>query len=232
MTVLITLTVAGADSGPFNLFSNLDGYTSAFATGISKAALLAGYSSSVVPDGTTIVRVVSIGDCTNYIDIVLSSLTTTTTTSVPTTTTTTTGVPPTCYSYSLYGINPGIAYWNNCDGSPDSQYLNTSETFVVPCAIEGSVVWSGGITQLSLCTSPTTTTTTTSGVPCNSYEMIGVSDGPGCPGFVNYTYTDCLGVVQTGGSFSSSSSETVCAQSDPTITCGSATINNLGPCLP
>lgn len=161
MTVLITLTVAGADSGPFNLFSNLDGYTSAFAVGISKAALLAGYSSSVVPDGTTIVRVVSIGDCTNYIDIVLSSLITTTTTTI----------------------------------AP-------------------------------------TTTTTTSGVLCNSYEMIGVSDGPGCMGFVNYTYTDCLGVVLTGGSFSSSSSETVCGQSTPIITCGSATINDLGPCLP
>ena len=160
MTVLITLTVAGADSGPFNLFSNLDGYTSAFAVGISKAALLAGYSSSVVPNGTTIVRVVSIGDCTNYIDIVLSSLITTTTTTI----------------------------------AP-------------------------------------TTTTTTSGVPCNSYEMIGVSDGPGCVGFVNYSYTDCSGVFQLG-SFSVSSSETVCGQSLPTITCGSATINDLGPCLP
>jgi hypothetical protein len=97
MTVLITLTVAGADSGPFNLFSNLDGYTSAFATNVSKASLLAGYSSSVVPDYTTIVRVVSIGDCTNYIDIPLTSITTTTstTTAAPTTTTTTTVAPTT-----------------------------------------------------------------------------------------------------------------------------------------
>jgi hypothetical protein len=161
MTVLLTLTVAGADSGPYNLFSNLDGYTSAFATNVPKASLLAGYSSSVVPDYTTIVRIVSIGDCTNYIDIVLSSTTTTTTTS----------------------------------------------------------------------TSSSTTTTTTT-IACDTYEMVGVSDAPGCPGFVNYTYTDCLGVVQTGGSFSSSSSETVCAQSTPTITCGSATISNLGTCLP
>jgi hypothetical protein len=172
MTVLITLTVAGADSGPFNLFSNLDGYTSAFAVGVSKASLLAGYSSSVVPNGTTIIRVMSIGDCTNYIDITLSTLTTTTTsTAVPTTTTTTSS-------------------------------------------------------------SSTTTTTSTTSLPCDSYEMVGVSDAPGCPGFINYTYTDCLGVVQTGGSFSSSSSETVCAQSTPTITCGSAIITNLGTCIP
>ncbi len=80
MTVLITLTTAGADSGPFDLYSNLDGYVSAFATGISKSALLAGYSSAVVPDFTTTIRVKSNGDCVNYIDIVLTGLTTTTTT--------------------------------------------------------------------------------------------------------------------------------------------------------
>ena len=37
MTVLITLTVAGADSGPFNLYSNTDGFVAAFETGVSKA---------------------------------------------------------------------------------------------------------------------------------------------------------------------------------------------------
>jgi hypothetical protein len=72
MTVLITLTVAGADAGPFNLYSNLDGYISAFASGVSRAALLAGYSSASVPDFTTIVRVQSIGDCSNNIDITLT----------------------------------------------------------------------------------------------------------------------------------------------------------------
>lgn len=79
MTVLITLTVAGADSGPFNLYSNIDGYTTAFESGVSKASLLAGYSSSSVPDYTTIVRVLSTGVCTNSIDIVLDEVTTTTT---------------------------------------------------------------------------------------------------------------------------------------------------------
>ena len=72
MTVLITLTVAGTDSGPFNLYSNLDGYISAFEIGVSRAALLAGYSSALVPDFTTIVRVQSIGDCSNNIDITLT----------------------------------------------------------------------------------------------------------------------------------------------------------------
>jgi hypothetical protein len=79
MTVFITLTVAGADSGPFNLYSNIDGYTTAFESGVDKASLLAGYSSSLVPDYTTIIKVLSTGLCTNYIDIVLDEVTTTTT---------------------------------------------------------------------------------------------------------------------------------------------------------
>jgi len=72
MTVLITLTVAGIDSGPFNLYSDTDGYISAFETGVSRAALLAGYSSALVPNFTTIVRVQSTGDCSNNIDITLT----------------------------------------------------------------------------------------------------------------------------------------------------------------
>lgn len=93
MTVLITLTTAGADSGPFDLYSNLDGYVSAFATGVSKSALLAGYSSSAVPNGTTTIRIKSTGVCTNYIDVTVVTTTTTTTTGSPTTTTTTSAAP-------------------------------------------------------------------------------------------------------------------------------------------
>ena len=95
MTVLITLTTAGTDTGPFNLYSNVDGYVSAFETGVSKAALLAGYSSALVPNGTTIIRIKSTGTCVNYIDVSVVTTTTTTTTSTPTTTTTTTGTPTT-----------------------------------------------------------------------------------------------------------------------------------------
>ena len=95
MTVLITLTTAGTDSGPFDLYSDLDGYLSAFESGVSKASLLAGYPSSLVPDYTTIIRVRSNnGLCTNYIDIPVAEPTTTTTTTVdPGTTTTTTTTP-------------------------------------------------------------------------------------------------------------------------------------------
>ena len=82
MTVYVTLTTAGADTGPFNLYSDVDGYISAFEVGVSKAALLAGYTSYVAPNGTTIVRVMSNGACTNYIDLTLTICTTTTTTTI------------------------------------------------------------------------------------------------------------------------------------------------------
>jgi hypothetical protein len=81
MYIFITLTSAGADSGPFNLFSNVGGFTSAFATGVSKASLLAGYSV-IAPAGTTTVRIMSNGVCTNFIDVAVGITTTTTTTVV------------------------------------------------------------------------------------------------------------------------------------------------------
>ena len=74
MTVLITLTTAGADSGPFDLYTELDGYTTPFETGVTKSSLLAGYTSTLVPDYATIIRVTSTGDCINYIDILVQDL--------------------------------------------------------------------------------------------------------------------------------------------------------------
>lgn len=79
MYVFITLTSAGADAGPFNLYSDVDGFVSAFDTGVSKAVLLSGYSV-IAPAGTTTVRIISNGVCTNYIDVVIGATTTTTTT--------------------------------------------------------------------------------------------------------------------------------------------------------
>lgn len=78
MTVLLTLTTAGVDTGPFDLYSNLDSYVTPFETGVAKLALQSGYSTTLVPDYTTIVRVKSMGNCINYTDIVLMNTTTTT----------------------------------------------------------------------------------------------------------------------------------------------------------
>ena len=80
MTILITLTTVGIDCSTFDIYSDVDGFLSAFETDVPKASLSSGFSSANATDGTTIVRVKSKGICTNYIDINLSNITTTTTT--------------------------------------------------------------------------------------------------------------------------------------------------------
>ena len=100
MILIITLTTAGTDTGPFNLYSDVDGYISAFEVGVPKIDLVAGYTSYVVPDGTTMVRIMSAGACTNYIDL-----------PAITTTTTTTCFPP-C---SLADVTIGSQIWTACN---------------------------------------------------------------------------------------------------------------------
>ena len=80
MTILITLTTVGIDCSTFDIYSNVDGFLSAFETDIPKASLSAGFSSANVPDGTTIIRVKAKGLCSNYIDLQLINATTTTST--------------------------------------------------------------------------------------------------------------------------------------------------------
>jgi hypothetical protein len=102
MTVLITLTLAGTDVGPFDIYSNIDGYTTPVVTGISRATLLAGYYATV-PDGTTEVLVQSTGTCNTQLYLNVSGNTTTTTsTSSSTTTTTTTVLRVLTISYNTY----------------------------------------------------------------------------------------------------------------------------------
>lgn len=130
MTTLLTLTTAGSYSGPFDLYSNIDGFTTPFETDISRGLLVAGYSTSLTPDTTEIVRIQSKGDCVNYVDVVLTNLTTTTTTTafIPVTGLTwslidnVTGVP-TCQpagwtvSNSNLTIRYDIADSENCGGT-------------------------------------------------------------------------------------------------------------------
>jgi hypothetical protein len=118
MTVLVTLTLAGTDVGPFNLFSNVDGYTTPLATGISRAALIAGYSLAGVPDTAAVIRAQSTGTCTNYLDMYLSGGTTTTTTSTSSTTTSTTTLAP-----CLTGDTSAVA---SCAGGESALFTVTA----------------------------------------------------------------------------------------------------------
>ena len=84
-SVIIKLTTAGTSTGPFNLLSDYDSYVSPFETNIAKATLVTGYTSSLVPNTATIVRVLSSGSCTNHTDLTIVPTTTTSTTTTTTT---------------------------------------------------------------------------------------------------------------------------------------------------
>jgi len=99
MTVLITLSAAGIDTGPFSLYSSPDGLTFTLViSGVLRTTLIEGYTATV-PDGTGVVRVTSNSVCTNSIDLIVASSTTsttssTTTSNITTTTTSTTTLAP------------------------------------------------------------------------------------------------------------------------------------------
>ena len=106
--VTITLTTTGKNTGPnFDLYSNLDNYTTPFATNVLKSDLITGYVT-FVNDGTSTVRCVSNGSCTNYIDMNINGITPTptpTNTQTPTPTPTNTQTPtitPTPTSYAMF----------------------------------------------------------------------------------------------------------------------------------
>jgi len=107
-SALITLTTAGTGTGPFDLYSNVNGYSTPFETNVPKNSLEAGYTSTSVLAGTTIIRVqsTSVG-CPNYVDISVVGITTSTTT------TTTTAAPI---------ANPGNLY-NNSSNTISSSYV-------------------------------------------------------------------------------------------------------------
>ena len=93
ISAIITLTSAGSDTGPFNLYSNIDGYTTAFESSILRSNLISGFTTNSIPNNTSIVRLKSMGVCTNYIDLNLVSPSLPTAT--PTPTPTSTGLTPT-----------------------------------------------------------------------------------------------------------------------------------------
>jgi hypothetical protein len=140
MTVLITLTTAGANTGPFDLFSDADGYLVPFETLVSKASLVSGYTSTLVPTGATIIRVKSNSVCTNFIDITIDLTTTTTTSSSSSTTTSSSTSEAPCKCFTVE---------NPTEGS-----LNVTYT---PCSQAETTISVGAGLTVSLCVQPNTT---------------------------------------------------------------------------
>jgi len=146
MTITITLTTAGTDTGPFSLFSNVDGYITAFETGVLKSALVAGYITSLAPVGTTIVRIQSTGVCTNYIDIVLTGSPTSTTSTTTTTCPTyyeLEGCDPADYAFTLLVPSLGAGQRYVLPGPPTKYYTYSGAsitTCIVPVPYNSSII--------------------------------------------------------------------------------------------
>ena len=115
MTVLITLTTIGTDCSLFDIYSNVDGFISAFETNVPKESLSAGFSSANAPNGTTIIRVKAKGVCTNYKDINLTSITTTTTT--------TSALPSLTCSEFISSGGDGVSEYNVTLDNPLGGYI-------------------------------------------------------------------------------------------------------------
>ncbi len=74
MTVLLTITNMGVDLDELDLYSDINGYAVPFEINVPKASLVSGYTTSLVPDYTNVVRVQSKNACVNYLDIILSNI--------------------------------------------------------------------------------------------------------------------------------------------------------------
>jgi len=75
---IITLTESTINTENFDLLADADGMGNPyliFETGISRSALVSGFSSSNIPDLATVVRIKSNAACTNYIDISIVAVT-------------------------------------------------------------------------------------------------------------------------------------------------------------
>lgn len=168
MNILITLTTAGAGTGPtFSLYSNVDGFTNPFESGVSKVALVEGYYTSIAPDGTTTVRVRSSGPaCTNYVDLPVVVITTTTTTSTSTSTTTTTAVPTTTTTTTAEPTTTTTT---------TAEPTTTTTTTVEPTTTT-TTTSEPTTTTTTTTVEPTTTTTTTAALTVYRYSRETVAE--------------------------------------------------------
>lgn len=135
MTVELILTIAGTDTGPFNLYSDVDSFSTAFEVGVTKAALLAGYSTSLVPNYTGTIRIMSVNSaCNNYVDVTLST-TTTTTTAIPT---------GTCMGYTVTATSHFSIAVSYIDCNSEFQDITIAGHDVINlCAIQDTVFVNG-----------------------------------------------------------------------------------------
>lgn len=144
MIVTITLTLAGSDTGPFNLYSDLDGYTTPFQTGVARSVLVAGLTTGTVPDGTTEILVQSTGTCDRDLYLTVEGAPGTTTTTTSTTSSTTTAPPVQNSTIINYGDTfvSGVLQKN---GVTFTSFSASAYGSVTPVSLSGTTFNSGDL---------------------------------------------------------------------------------------
>jgi len=166
MTVILTLSSAGTDVSLFDLYSDIDSYSIAFETGVSKAALIAGYTTSACPDYATIVRVQATGQCVNYMDIILSQTTTTTTSSTSTTTSTSTSTSTSTTTSTTTSTSSTTT--TTTTATPTTTTTTTTQAPTTTTTTTAALLCQLNGPSAVFYSPPTTTTTTTTTIPLDN----------------------------------------------------------------
>lgn len=191
-TVTLRLITAGSTTGPFDLYSNVDGFTTPFEEGVSRVALLSGYTSELVPDGATVVRIQSDGTyCTNATDVYIGSATTSTTSTTTSTTSTTTTAPPTTTSTT--------STTTTAEPTTTTTSTSTTTTTAAPTTTTTSTTSTTTSTTSTTTTAAPTTTTTSTTTTTTTLLQIFYGIAPCGSSWDGNTYTQQVSV----GTFSS-----------------------------
>jgi hypothetical protein len=155
MLIQINITIPpGGSAGPFDLYSDADGYTNPFQTQVPALTLTNGYVIEL-PTGATIIRVCSVGTCDNCIDLPTNCPTTTTTSSSSTSTTTststststtTTDQPPNRFNWELITNTPSSLI--AADPQSSNLKIDVNGTNVVDATITGNASSQSGTIQI------------------------------------------------------------------------------------
>jgi hypothetical protein len=149
MTSIIKLTSAGANTGPFDLYSDADNYTIPFASGVTKDQLIIGYLTTALPSTVNNIKIISIGDCNSIINI-----------------------PAPIIKLTCHDVRYGPAAtdcdirWIGCNDEILSTFVSAGQYFNIKCA--RSDTWSGCGPFVIQGTCPNTTTTTTTSGPIST----------------------------------------------------------------
>ena len=225
MTVLITITAPGVDLDLFDLYSDLDDFAVPFETDITKAALQAGYLSSLVPDFTISIRIKSKNACNTEVTVDLADFIppTSSTSSTSSTSTSSTTANPNCYDYSykvleedLTKADDGKVYMHyaDCEGNyilsnfefPEENFFCADQTFYVQQFIKVSGVDTPTTSQPvkgfacgTISGSTTSSTTTAAPVICNTitYDVQPSDLSGAADGKVYLRYKLCSGAIVT-----------------------------------